>query len=114
MIVLKELINRQYDEDNHVKSWRYILKDIDLGKEKVNINFDFEKLSDKRYKVTTIIGLTDYTNTVYTQVYDTPKSNMDLCLITAMGLINIQYYIKDEVQMKTLIDFSLGEAIKGM
>lgn len=119
MIELKDLKNKEYDKvgKGGPIAWDYFLTDIDLGKDKVDIRFMFQKdeeEGDCSYIVTAIVGLTDFTNTVYKFRFTIPKRNMNLNLITAMGLTYMQAYLKEEVQLKSLIDFEIGEVLKGM
>lgn len=49
---------------------------------------------------------------IYRWVYDMPKNNMSLKMICAFGLTRLQLQMKEEVQMKSEIDFTLSELLK--
>ena len=51
---------------------------------------------------------------VYNFNYIMPRSNLPLELIAATGLKYFQLYIKEEIQLKSNLDFELGEILKGM
>lgn len=51
---------------------------------------------------------------VYTVGYIMPREGLPLELIAATGLRYFQYHIKDEVQMKSNLDFELGRILEGM
>lgn len=51
---------------------------------------------------------------VYNIGYQLPKPNMDLTMVTAIGLKYFQYHLKEEVQLKSSLDFTIGELTNGM
>lgn len=56
----------------------------------------------------------DADSQVYNFSYQLPKANMDLTMITAIGLKYFQLYLKQEVQLKSNLDFTLGGIVSGM
>jgi hypothetical protein len=56
----------------------------------------------------------DADSQVYNFSYQLPKPNMDLTMVTAIGLRYFQLYLKEEVQLKSNLDFTLGEITNGM
>lgn len=56
----------------------------------------------------------DADSQVYNFGYQLPKPNMDLTMVAAIGLRYFQLYLKEEVQMKSILDFTLGELTNGM
>ena len=56
----------------------------------------------------------DADSQVYNFSYQLPKSNMDLTMVAAIGLRYFQLYLKEEIQLKSSIDFALGEVTNGM
>lgn len=56
----------------------------------------------------------DADSQVYSFDYQLPKSNMDLTMVAAIGLKYFQLHLKKEVQLKSNIDFTLGEITNGM
>lgn len=56
----------------------------------------------------------DKDSEVYNFGYVMPKSNVPLELIAATGLKYFQLYLKEEVQVKSNMDFTLGELLQGM
>ena len=51
---------------------------------------------------------------VYDFNFEVPKLNMDLTMVTAIGLKYFQMYIKKEIELKTELDFVLGDITNGM
>ena len=56
----------------------------------------------------------DKDSEVYNFMYELPKSNVSLELVTAIGLKYFQLHIKEEVQLKSNMDFILGEIVEGV
>lgn len=56
----------------------------------------------------------DKDSEVYNFGYVMPKDNVPLELIAATGLKYFQLYLKEEIQKKTEIDFTLGTMLEGM
>lgn len=56
----------------------------------------------------------DADSQIYNFGYQLPKANMDLTMVAAIGLKYFQMYLKEEVQLKSNLDFTLGEITNGM
>lgn len=56
----------------------------------------------------------DKDSEVYNFEYAIPKESTPLELVAAIGLRYFQLHIKEEVQMKSNMDFLLGEIIEGV
>lgn len=109
-ILNNELINRKNEPDTKICiGFEYELK-IDRGDGTFNIiPVRFTRLDKTVWSVEMVIG-----NQVYRVGYDIPHPNLDLAMVTAFGLRNIQYQIEQEVQEKSIIDFCIGDTIKEM
>ena len=104
-----ELKNRKNNEQRECVGFEYDLL-IDNGDNSVTeLPFRFIRINSKVWQVELVID-----NQVYRTNYEMPKQNCDLTLIAAFGLRNIQYQIEQEVQMKSIIDFTIGDATKEM
>lgn len=115
MIELKELKNRFY-VDGIPMAWDYYL-DVELGNEVFQIRHMYSKIDEMLYEVKCIIPSNpadNRTDKVYTGVFHPFKSNMPITSITAIGLSCIQNMLKEEIQLKSCIDFSIGDVIRGM
>lgn len=116
MIELKELKNRFYVDGKPV-AWDYFL-DVELNEGTYQIRFMYEKVEeDGLYQVKAIIPsspVDSRVDTVYTGVFKPYRHNMPLQMITAIGISCIQGMIKEEVQLKSCVDFCIGDALRGM
>ena len=56
----------------------------------------------------------DKDSDVYNFGYIMPRSDLPLELIAATGLKYFQLYLREEVQTKSLMEFSIGEMLEGM
>lgn len=56
----------------------------------------------------------DADSQVYNFSYQLPKVNMDLTMVASIGLKYFQLYLKEEIQLKSNIDFTIGEITNGM
>lgn len=114
MIELKELKNRFY-VDGKPTAWDYYL-DVEFGNEVFQIRYMYKKIDDL-YEVKCIIPsmpVDSKVDTVYTGMFHPFKSDMPITLITAIGLSCIQNMLKEEIQLKSCVDFSIGDVIRGM
>lgn len=109
-ILNSELVNRKNDPETKVcLHFEYDLS-IDNGDNTFMVlTFRFNRTGDKTWMVELVIGYQ-----VYKVEFDVPKNNMDLTMVAAFGLRHIQYQIEQEVQSKSIIDFSIGDTIKDM
>ena len=112
MLKLKDLTNRQYVE-KQCKAFEYELKSekdarIMVAKFEVGTN-------ENEWSMQIVLDRTrDADSQVYRFDYVLPKEGMDLTMIASIGLKYFQLYLKEEVQMKTNLDFVLGEITRGM
>lgn len=51
---------------------------------------------------------------IYRWGYEMPKDNMPITMICAFGLIRLQRQMKEEVQMKSELDFTIGSLVDGI
>ena len=112
MIRLKDLQNRVYSGKTCIR-FEYEFG-IDQGK---TVCAMFKRAIDKPnvWSMTVVLDRTrDKDSEVYSFLYELPRDNMNLELIAAIGLKYFQLYIKEEVQMKSNMDFTLGEIVEGV
>ncbi len=111
MINQKEL-NRVYRGKDCV-GFDYFIK---LGEnETLKATFKKSPIDSKQWALQVVMGRTrDADSQVYWFDYVLPKEGMDLTMIASIGLKYFQLYLKEEVQMKTNLDFALGEITGGM
>lgn len=109
-IIQPELINRKNDkETNQPISFEYdLLVENETGN-KTELPFRFNRLGDKTWLVEMVFGIQ-----VYKVMFDVPKVNMDLVMVAAFGLRNIQYELRQEIEKKSIIDFTIGDETKDM
>lgn len=109
-ILQSELINRKNDkETNQPMSFEYDLLVEDEPGNKTELPFRFNRLGDKTWLVELVVGMQ-----VYKVMFDVPKNSMDLTMVAAFGLRNIQYEIRQEIEKKSIIDFTIGDETKDM
>lgn len=109
-ILQSELINRKNDkETNQPIAFEYdLLVENETGN-KTELPFRFNRLGDKTWLVEMVFGIQ-----VYKIMFDVPKVNMDLVMVAAFGLRNIQYELRQEIEKKSIIDFTIGDMTKDM
>lgn len=109
-ILQSELINRKnVKETGSPLSFEYDLLVEDETGNKTELPFRFKRLGDKTWLVEMVFGMQ-----VYKVMYDVPKNSMDLTMVAAFGLRNIQYEIRQEIEKKSIIDFTIGDETKDM
>lgn len=109
-IIQSELINRKnVKETGSPLSFEYDLLVEDETGNKTELPFRFKRLGDKTWLVEMVFGMQ-----VYKVMYDVPKNSMDLTMVAAFGLRNIQYEIRQEIEKKSIIDFTIGDETKDM
>ena len=114
MIRLKDLQNRVYSgkqcirfevliqtENNKFHLAQFIKLVRENGPNEWHMRIIFSRTRDKDSEV-------------YNFGYIMPKDDVSLELIAATGLRYFQLYLKEEIQMKSNIDFVIGEIISGM
>lgn len=113
MLILKDLINRKYVNKN-CTSFEIEVKAedrIDYPTERLF----FEKICDRQWCLWTQITMRDSNVTqLYKIDYSIPKDSMPLNLIAAFGLRLFVGVLQSEVQYKSILEFSISEAIKDM
>ncbi len=110
MIRLKDLQNRVYSGKQCI-SFEFPLKisDESVVTAKFTTNFYCQ------WNMQVVLPRTrDKDSDVYNFSYIMPKSNLPLELIAATGLKYFQLYLKEEIQMKSNMDFVIGEITSGM
>lgn len=110
---LKDLELRTY-EDKKCTGFTYFL---DLGDNKKQ-RFDFSldnhpDYQDTAWKMVTLIepGLGE--TQVYNTLFVAPRKGLPLTTIAMMGLKLFQSHLKEEIQMKSNIDFGIGQVTTG-
>lgn len=116
MIKLRQLINRVYDGTNCI---RFEYEVIQHGGNKQSSCFVARYWKDMlipcSWNMQVVIpGNSDCDSQVYTISYATPKDNIKLELIAALGLRQFQLRLKEEIQKKSEWDFALGEVLHDM
>ena len=110
MLKFKDLMNRVYSGKECVRF--EVTLPIDDNK---FILAQFAKPTYCTWNMCVILNRTrDKDTEVYNFEYIMPRDNLPLELIAATGLRYFQLYLKEEIQMKTNLDFSIGEMIQGM
>lgn len=114
MIKLKDLQNRVYNGRDCVR-FEYAIM---VGDKYVYAQYrkgDNCHITGEEWNMQLVFGRTrDKDSDVYNFGYVMPKSGMPLELIAATGLKYLQLYIKQEVQMKSSLDFEIGRIVEGM
>lgn len=114
MIKFKDLQNRVYSGKQCVR-FEYVFTVGDN-----NTVAMFERQTGKlaqpnEWNMQIIFGRTrDKDSEVYNFGYVMPKEGLPLELIAATGLKYFQLYIKEEIQIKSNLDFELGNILTGM
>lgn len=112
MIRLKDLQNRVYRGKECIR-FEYEFN----ADENHTICAVFKRMLDnsRTWNMSIVLDRTrDKDSEVYSFSYVLPKDNMQLELIAAIGLKYFQLYIKEEVQLKSNMDFVLGEIVEGV
>lgn len=111
MITFKDLKNKVYRDKMCTRfECEIVLKD------KIAIaNFDKCSGESPSWNMQIVLGRTrDKDSDVYNFSYVMPREGLPLELIAATGLRFFQLYLKDEIQLKTEIEFEIGELVRGM
>ena len=115
MIHLKDLKNRVYDGKHcirfevpiHPYAKNYTLAQF--------TNVQNENSVGNEWCMRVVLGRTrDKDSEMYNFGYIMPKDNLPLELIAATGLKYFQLYLKEEIQMKSNMDFAIGEITSNM
>ena len=128
MLEIRDLTNKEY-VGNELVSFQYLIncsEDVDrededhkyirciftrIYKDNIILPTWLLEVNIPSYTSNSIHGTQVHT---YRFVYQTPKNNMPITTVAAMGLYNLQNAIKQEVQYKTMLDFNISEILKGM
>lgn len=111
MLKQSDLKNRKV-VNNVCVGFDYFLK---IGEKEIRCSFTRSKTFPSLWDMLIILDRTrDSDSQIYTFSYQLPKSNMDLTMITAIGLKYFQLYLKEEIQLKSNMDFILGDITNGM
>ena len=111
MIKQSDLANRM-TVDGMCVDFDYILQ---IDKTRVRCRFFRDRSQPSVWNMMVVLRRTrDADSQVYTFSYQLPKQNMDLTMVAAIGLKYFQLYLKEEVQLKSNIDFTIGEITIGM
>lgn len=111
MIKQSELVNRMC-VDGFCVDFDYILN---IGDKRLRFRFIRDSKMPLCWEMMVIIKRNrDADSQVYTFGYQLPKDNMDLTMVAAIGLKYFQLYLKEEIQLKSNLDFTLGEITNGM
>lgn len=117
MIVLSNLKNRVYSGKQCIR-FEYIIKlnlNNNESKDQVIARFERQLANPAEWNMQIIFDRTrNKDSDVYNFGYIMPRDNLSLELIAATGLKYFQLYIKDEVQIKSNLDFDLGNILQGM
>lgn len=90
--------------------------DLFFGNEKKNcIRCFFHKVKDRIWQIEAWdYSTANKSDVIYRWGYEMPKNNMPLVMICAFGLMRLQLQMKEEVQMKSELDFTIGEMLEGI
>ena len=112
MIKFKDLQNKIYEGKECIRFEHEIKVD-----EKCKILAMFKRKNSglTEWNMQIIFSRTrDKDSEVYNFGYVMPRSDLPLELIAATGLRYFQLYLKEEIQMKSNLDFEIGNIISGM
>lgn len=125
MITIKNIKNIEYDDETkEPKSFELMIdcsEDVDREDEEhkqLRLIYTKMKSTDRTiiWKVET--DIIDFTPSAtvhhYKILYSVPSKRVSLVTTAGMGLYNLQYAIKAEIQYKTMLDFNIGEMLAGM
>lgn len=111
MVKQSDLVNRM-NINGICVDFDYILT---IDKSRTRFRFTRDKDQPLVWNMMVVMKRTrDADSQVYNFSYQLPKSNMDLTMVAAIGLKYFQLHLKEEVQLKSNLDFTLGEITNGM
>lgn len=111
MIKQSDLVNR-CNFGSICVDFDYILN---IDKSRIRFRYTRDKDQPLIWNMMVVIKRTrDADSQVYNFSYQLPKANMDLTMVAAIGLKYFQLHLKEEVQLKSNLDFTLGEITNGM
>lgn len=116
MLEIKEIVNRDY-VDGKCVNCEVLIEIPGETEDKKYYRAIFEKLQFENllWKVTLLIfDENQYLETI-SLIYEIPRPiDGNILMIVASGLFSLQMKIKDKVQTYSLLDFSIGDMIKGL
>lgn len=108
MINFKDLKHKEYVGDECIG----FVYDLPYGEEKMSCFFRRAENNDKLWQIEVWECTTgNKSDVIYRWIYKMPKSNMSLLMICAFGLMRMQEQMKKEVQLKSELDFVIGDMI---
>ena len=111
MINQSDLVNRM-NINGMCVDFDYILQ---IDETRTRCRFTRDKNQPLVWNMMVVLKRTrDADSQVYNFSYQLPKHNMDLTMVAAIGLKYFQLYLKEEVQLKSGMDFAIGEITNGM
>jgi hypothetical protein len=119
MITRKDLKNRQYENEKCV-AFDFIINVEEYGPVELRFKRDLSKLDispimENQWQAQMILKRDSYSDSqVYGFEYQVPNNKVPLETIAGMGLRFIQLKMKEDVQLKSTIDFTIGEFLMGM
>lgn len=89
--------------------------DLFFNEQKNYMRCFFHKVENRIWQV----EIWDYSTSnksdvIYRWGYEMPKDNMSLTMICAFGLKRLQMQIKEEIQMRSELDFIIGDLVEGI
>lgn len=117
MITPKELVNRRNVERQPVGFDYLMPNDEPHAFNTSNLLFHFERLSldGLTWRVSLVMQPNENSERrLYEAVFDVPKQNLPLEMVCATGLVCIKYQMAELAQGCSLLDFMIGDTIKGM
>lgn len=117
MITLKELVNRGYIEKEPVR-FDYPMKNDEphaFGTDQLLFHFEKLILGGLTWRVSLVMQPSDNSDRrLFEAEYEVPKQNLPLEMVAAIGLVCMKHQMADLAQGCSLLDFMIGETIKGM
>lgn len=113
MIKLNDLKNRIYSDRNCIR-FEY---EVPNGESKTTALFKKQQSTENGdiWRMQIVFDRNvDKDSEVYNFTYVLPKANIPLELIAATGLRYFQLRLKEEIQNKSNMDFTLGDILSGM
>lgn len=92
---------KEYD-CKRLKYFKYVYDDKE-GNRQWEVNYS-KKNSSKAWEAQFVLD-----NQVYRFMYEVPKADASIELIAAIGLKHLQFYLKQEIELKMSIDFEISE-----
>lgn len=119
MIERKEILHKEYDEDKKTCiGFQYVLNDTDITKDEPIARFIFRKskIVNGSWKSQAYLrdSFTSDLHNLLQFTFQTPKDDMSIEMVCAIGLNLFQNLLKQQIQDYSNLDFAVGEIIRGM